>query len=411
MFFLASAYSLSHLTTEASTSKDCKVFIFDTSTVFWLQGRMLCAPESRFVHTYFMRGMEQTSSALFSSGQTLACRLMKAYQITGADGLQSLKSVSLADPNPGPDEVLIRIRAVSLNFRDHMNVMGIRGVTGPVPRIPCSDGAGEVVSVGQGVAHWKAGDRVVVPFMPSWLDGEFSQAHASQALGGAVDGLLRELVVIRAEALLTVPAHLSLEEAATLPCAAVTAWDALHSRGGLRAGETVLVLGTGGVSIFALQFAKLAGARVLATTSSDEKARRLLEFGADAVHNYKADPAWDEWALAQTGGRGVDKVIEIGGPETLNRSVKATRFGGHIALIGVLTGTSGEIQTVQILRKGIRLDGIYVGSRAMFAEMLGEMEKWQMKPVIDSTFEFEDAAAAFQRIESGRHFGKIVIRV
>lgn len=336
---------------------------------------------------------------------------MKAIQITGTEGLKSLKAVSLTEPNPGPGEVLIRIRAVSLNFRDHMNVMGIRGVTGPVPRIPCSDGAGEVISAGEGVSHWKTGDRVVVPFMPSWLEGEFSQAHASQALGGVVDGLLRELAVIRAEALLKVPAYLSLEEAATLPCAAVTAWDALHTRGGLKAGESVLVLGTGGVSIFALQFAKLAGAHVLATTSSDEKARRLLELGADAVRNYKTDPAWDEWVLAQTSGRGVDKVIEIGGPETLNRSIKATRFGGHIALIGVLTGTSGEIQTVQILRKGIRLDGIYVGSRAMFADMLGEMEQAWMKPVIDSTFEFDDAAEAFQRIESGRHFGKIVIRV
>lgn len=336
---------------------------------------------------------------------------MKAFQIAGTEGLKSLKAVSLAEPNPGPGEVLIRIRAVSLNFRDHMNVMGIRGVTGPVPRIPCSDGAGEVVSAGEGVSHWKTGDRVVVPFMPNWLEGEFSQAHASQALGGAVDGLLSELAVIRAEALLAVPAYLSLEEAATLPCAAVTAWDALHTRGGLKAGESVLVLGTGGVSIFALQFAKLAGACVLATTSSDEKARRLLELGADAVHNYKTDPAWDEWVLAQTGGRGVDKVIEIGGPETLNRSIKATRFGGHIALIGVLTGTSGEIQTVQILRKGIRLDGIYVGSRAMFAGMLCEMEKARMKPVIDSIFEFDDAAEAFKRIESGQHFGKILIRV
>jgi len=336
---------------------------------------------------------------------------MKAYQITGTDGLKSLQCVSLADPSPGPGEVLVRIRAVSLNYRDHMNVMGIRGVTGPVPRIPCSDGAGDVVSVGEGVTNWKTGDQVVIPFMPSWLEGEFSQAHASQALGGAVDGLLRELAVIRADALLPVPAHLSLEEAATLPCAAVTAWDALHSRGGLKAGEKVLVLGTGGVSIFALQFAKLAGACVFATTSSDEKARHLLKLGADAVHNYQTDPAWDEWALTQTGGRGVDRVIEIGGPETLNRSIKATRFGGHIALIGVLTGTSGEIQTVQILRKGIRLDGIYVGSRAMFAEMLATMEKAQMRPVIDSTFEFDKAAAAFQRIESGQHFGKIVIRV
>lgn len=336
---------------------------------------------------------------------------MHAYQITGTTGLPSLQPVTLPDPAPGPGEVLVRIRATCLNYRDYMNVMGIKGVTGPIPRIPCSDGAGEVVAVGAGVSQFSPGDRVVCPFMPSWLAGEYSQAHASRALGGAVDGLLRELAAIPAESLLRIPDYLSTEEAATLPCAAVTAWDALHCRGGLKAGETVLILGTGGVSIFALQFARLAGARVLATTSSDDKAARLLALGADAVHNYKTDPDWDKWALEQTGGLGVDKVIEIGGAETLNRSLKATRFGGHIALIGVLTGTSAEIQTVQILRKGIRLDGIYVGSREMFAQMLAEMERVKLQPVIDSTFEFKDAPAAFQRLESGRHFGKIVIRV
>lgn len=336
---------------------------------------------------------------------------MKAYQITGTDGLNSLKATSLPDPVPGPGEVLVRIKAVCLNYRDYMNVTGIKGVTGPVPRIPCSDGAGEVVAVGEGVPDWRAGDRVVVPFMPTWLEGEFSQAHAAKALGGAEDGLLRELAVLRTESLLAIPSYLSFEEAATLPCAAVTAWDALHTRGGLKAGDTVLVQGTGGVSVFALQLAKLAGAAVLATTSSDDKAQRLLALGADAVHNYKTDPDWDRWAVTQTGGLGVDRVVEIGGPETLNRSLKATRFGGHIALIGVLTGTSGEIQTVQILRKGIRLDGIYVGSRAMFAEMLAAMEAAQLRPVIDSIFEFDQAVEAFQRIESGKHFGKIVIRV
>ena len=336
---------------------------------------------------------------------------MKACQITGTDGLNSLKTVDLPEPKPGPGEVLIRLRAVSLNYRDYMNVLGIKGVTGPVPRIPCSDGSGEVAAVGEGVPMWKPGDRVVVPFMPTWLDGEFSQTHASQALGGMVDGLLREFATMRAESLLPVPAHLSFEEASTLPCAAVTAWDALNVRGGLKAGETVLVLGTGGVSVFALQFAKLAGARVLAITSSDEKSGRLRELGAEAVHNYTPDPDWDKWVLSQTGGLGVDKIVEIGGAETLNRSIRAVRFGGHIALIGVLTGTSGEIQTVQILRKGIRLDGIYVGSREMFAQMLAEIERVKMRPVIDSTFEFADARAAFEHLGSGKHFGKIVIRL
>lgn len=305
----------------------------------------------------------------------------------------------------------MRLRACSLNYRDYMNVMAIRGVTGPVPRIPCSDGAGEITEIGEGVDGWAIGQRVVIPFMPTWLGGGFTQHHANQALGGAVDGLLREFACLPASCLLPIPAHLSFEEAATLPCAAVTAWDALMVRGDLQAGETVLILGTGGVSIFALQIARQAGARVFATTSSETKAERLRELGAEAVHIYNDDPAWDQWAIAQTGGIGVDKVIEIGGPETLNRSIKAVRFGGHISLIGVLTGTAGEVQTVGILRKGIRLDGIYVGSRAMFAAMLESMINSQMHPVIDSTFEFDEAADAFRRIESGRHFGKIVIRV
>jgi NADPH:quinone reductase-like Zn-dependent oxidoreductase len=337
--------------------------------------------------------------------------IMKAYQITGTEGLSALRQVTLNDPKPKAGEVLVRIRACCLNYRDYMNVMGIKGVTGPIPRIPCSDGAGEVLALGEGVSGWSIGQKVVIPFMPTWIEGGFTQQHSSQALGGAVDGLLREIACVSADSLLAVPEHLSLEEAATLPCAAVTAWDALFERGDLKAGETVLVLGTGGVSIFALQFAKSAGARVLATTSSEAKAERLRELGADAVHNYKNDPAWDDWALAQTDKLGVDRVIEIGGPETLNRSIKATRFGGHIALIGVLTGTSGDVQTVSILRKGIRLDGIYVGSRSMFARMLEHITAQQLRPVIDSTFEFDQAPAAFERIGSGQHLGKIVIRV
>lgn len=337
--------------------------------------------------------------------------IMKAYQITGTKGFDSLQQVTLAEPSPQPGEVLVRLRACSLNYRDYMNVMGIRGVTGPVPRIPCSDGAGEIAALGEGVDGWAVGQRVVIPFMPTWLEGGFTQHHASQALGGTVDGLLREFACLPASCMLPVPDHLSFEEAATLPCAAVTAWDALKVRGDIQAGETVLILGTGGVSIFALQIARQAGARVLATTSSEAKAEQLREMGAEAVHIYKDDPAWDQWAITQTGGAGVDRVIEIGGPETLNRSIKAVRFGGHISLIGVLTGTAGEVQTVGILRKGIRLDGIYVGSRAMFAAMLESMSASQMHPVIDSTFEFNETADAFRRIESGRHFGKIVIRV
>ncbi|HYF36545.1 MAG TPA: NAD(P)-dependent alcohol dehydrogenase [Prosthecobacter sp.] len=336
---------------------------------------------------------------------------MKAFQIQGTEGLGSLGIADVSEPRLGHGEVRVRIRAASLNYRDYMNVTGAKGVTGPIPRIPCSDGAGEVIGVGEGVRDWKTGDRVVAPFMPTWLDGGFTHFHLVNALGGAVDGLLCEQACLPGASLLRIPEHLSFEEAATLPCAAVTAWQALVVRGALRPGETVLVLGTGGVSVFALQFAKLAGARVLAITSSDAKAARLLELGADAVHNYKTDPEWDNWVLAQTAGVGVDKVVEIGGPGTLNRSIKATRFGGHIALIGVLTGTQGDVQTVNILRKAIRMDGIYVGSRAMFAEMLAAVTQAGLRPIIDSTFDFAAAAEAFRRLESGSHFGKIVIRV
>ena len=336
---------------------------------------------------------------------------MKAYQITGSNGLLSLVSSELPDPTPTHGEVLVRIKSVSLNYRDYMNVVGIHGVSGPVPRIPCSDGAGEIVACGPGVQDWHPGDRVVIPFMPSWLDGPFTQQHSARALGGAVDGLLRELAVLPAASLLRVPDYLSLNEAATLPCAAVTAWDGLVVRGSLKAGETVLVLGTGGVSVFALQIAKLMGARVLGISSSDAKCQRLLDLGADAVHNYKTNPAWDDWSLSLTQGVGVDKVIEIGGPDTLNRSIKATRFGGHISLIGVLTGTSGSVQTVQVLRKGIRLDGTYVGSRAMFADLLCAFENSQTRPIIDSVFPFERAVEAFRHMESGKHFGKIVIEI
>jgi NADPH:quinone reductase-like Zn-dependent oxidoreductase len=334
---------------------------------------------------------------------------MKAYTITGTDGLDSLHLIDTDPPTPSPGQVVVRLRAVSLNYRDYMNILGIRGVTGPIPRVPCSDGAGEVLAVGTGVTTWKPGDRVVIPFMPTWIDGPFSQSHFAGALGGAVDGVLREQIAVSAESLVPVPEALDFNQAATLPCAAVTAWDALMVRGQLQPGSTVLIQGTGGVSIFALQIAKLHGARVLAITSSDTKAKRLRELGADATFNYKTDPAWAAWALEQTGGQGVDHVVEIGGPDTLNRSLQATRFGGHIALIGVLTGTSGEIQTVQILRKGIRLDGIYVGSRAMLEQVTHFFASTPHKPVIDTTYPFTEAPAAVRHLESATHFGKIVI--
>lgn len=336
---------------------------------------------------------------------------MQAYHITGTSGLDSLKIIETAPPIAAAGQVVVQIRSVSLNYRDYMNILGIRGVTGPIPRVPCSDGAGEIISLGAGVTTWQVGDRVVIPFMPSWIDGPFSQAHSGAALGGAVDGVLRHQIAVSADSLVRLPDAMTFSQAATLPCAAVTAWDALIVRGQLQPGSTVLIQGSGGVSIFALQIAKHHGARVLAITSSDQKAARLQELGADATFNYKQNPDWATWALEQTGGIGVDHVVEIGGPETLNRSIQATRFGGHIALIGVLTGTSGEIQTVQILRKGIRLDGVYVGSRAMLAKVVDFFSTSSLTPIIDSTFSFSDAATAVNHLESGSHFGKIVITV
>ena len=334
---------------------------------------------------------------------------MQAYHITGTSGLDSLKIVEAESHTAAAGQVVVQIRSVSLNYRDYMNILGIRGVTGPIPRVPCSDGAGEIIALGSDVTTWQLGDRVVIPFMPSWLDGPFSQAHSSAALGGAVDGVLRQQVAVSADSLVRLPDAMSFAQAATLPCAAVTAWDALIVRGQLQPGSTVLIQGSGGVSIFALQIAKHHGARVLAITSSEEKASRLRQLGADATFNYKQNPDWATWALEQTGGIGVDHVVEIGGPETLNRSIQATRFGGHIALIGVLTGTSGEIQTVQILRKGIRLDGVYVGSRTMLAQVVDFFSTSPHRPIIDSTFAFSDAATAVSHLESGNHFGKIVI--
>lgn len=337
---------------------------------------------------------------------------MKAYQITGKDGLASLERVELEDPTePQRGEITVRVRACSLNYRDSMNVMGLHGISGPLPRIPCSDAAGEVLAVGPDCGGWLPGQRVVIPFMPTWLEGEFSREHSAAALGGACDGVLREFITLPATSIVPLPDGISLDAASTLPCAAVTAWQALRVRRPVKAGETVLILGSGGVSIFALQLAKAAGARVLATTSCPEKAARLRALGADAVHQYRNDPAWDEWALAQTGGVGVDHVVEIGGAQTLNRSLHAVRFGGHIALIGVLTGTKGEINTVQVLRKGIDLNGIYVGSRAMLADVVDAMGRERWQPVIDGTYEFDQAIEAFRRLESGLHVGKLVIRV
>jgi NADPH:quinone reductase-like Zn-dependent oxidoreductase len=333
---------------------------------------------------------------------------MKAWVIDGGFGFENLKLVERPEPRPGPGQVVVRVRALSLNYRDLLVTKGLYNPKLPLPRVPCSDGAGEVSAVGDGVTRVKVGDRVAGIFMQRWLAGGITEAAARSALGGDLDGTAAEQVLLSEEGSVPVPEGLSFEEAATLPCAAVTAWNAL-AEGGLKPGESVLVQGTGGVSIFALQFARAAGARVLITSGHDEKLKRALGMGAADGTNYRTNPDWDKWARSRT-GVGVDHVVEVGGAGTLERSIRAVRTGGHIALIGVLGG-GGTVNPLPLLMKSVRLRGIYVGARAMFEEMNRAIATNGIKPVIDRTFPFAELPAAMKHMESAAHFGKIVVTV
>ncbi|MGL5923344.1 zinc-dependent alcohol dehydrogenase family protein [Chroococcidiopsis sp.] len=335
---------------------------------------------------------------------------MKVYEIQNSFGLDSLNIAERPDASPSYGQVLIKVRAVSLNYRDLMVVKGLYNPNIPLPLIPFSDGAGEVVAVGEGVTRVKVGDRVAGIFFQNWIAGKLTAAKTNSALGGAIDGMLAEYVVLHEDGLVHVPAHFTDAEAATLPCAAVTAWNALFDSGNLQAGETVLVQGTGGVSIFALQFAKIAGARVIATSSSDEKLKKVKQLGASETINYKQTPHWGKIARELAAGEGVDLVVEVGGAGTLNESLRAVRIGGQVSLIGVLSGGSGEINTVSILMKSVRLHGIYVGSREMFEAMNQAITLHQMKPIIDRVFPFSEAREALKYMESGSHFGKICLQ-
>jgi NADPH:quinone reductase-like Zn-dependent oxidoreductase len=307
--------------------------------------------------------------------------------------------------------VSVRVRATSLNYRDLLVVKGHYNPKIVLPCVPLSDGAGEVVTLGPGVSRFKPGDRVAAAFMPGWVAGAPSEAAAKSALGGGAAGMLAETVVIAAEGLVAIPEHLTFEEAATLPCAAVTAWHALVTEGHLQAGDTVLVQGTGGVSLFALQFARLHGARVIATSSSDEKLQRARALGASDGINYKTTPDWDKAVRELTGGQGVSHVVEVGGAGTLTRSLRAVKIGGRVSLIGILTGGAAEVNTVPILMKNLRVQGIYVGSREMFEAMNRAIALHRLRPVVDRVFTFDQAREAFKYLESAGHFGKIVIRL
>ena len=334
---------------------------------------------------------------------------MRAYELQPRDGFDALTLVERPSPALRPTDVRVRVRAVSLNFRDLTIAKGARKRKAPV--VPVSDGAGEVIEVGAAVTRYKTGDRVAGAFFPNWLDGGMTEAAHAAALGGSHDGMLAEEVVLPETAWVRMPARLSFDAAATLPCAGVTAYHALFEGAQLRPGDVVVLQGTGGVSMFGLQLAKAAGARVIVTSSNAAKRERALALGADHVIDYKAEAAWGDAARAWTGGRGADIVIEVGGPGTFDQSVAALRYGGTMSLLGVLTGTKGEISTYGVFHKALRIAGIYVGSVAMFEGLVRALEARQIDPIIDRTFGFAEAKDAYAYLASGAHFGKVVIRV
>lgn len=314
-------------------------------------------------------------------------------------------------PEPAAGQVAVRIRACSLNHRDLNIVSGNYTSVALKPgAIPLSDGAGEVIAVGPDVTRWKTGDRVAPIFVQRWLGGDLWPEYMPSALGGPSDGVLAETIVIDEEGLVRIPAHMSFEQAATLPCAGVTAWNAALVKGHLQPGQTLVTLGTGGVSLFAAQFASMIGARIIGTTSSDEKAERLRKLGVTEVINYRTTPKWDARVRELTSGRGADVVVEVGGPGSLATSIAAIRYCGHISVVGNLAGKS-TIDPGPFFAKRASMCGIQVGSRDMFEAMVRAMEVARLEPVIDRVFDFSEARAAYEYLASGKHFGKVVIRV
>jgi NADPH:quinone reductase-like Zn-dependent oxidoreductase len=338
---------------------------------------------------------------------------VRAWRLADAFGIDRLELEEGPDPALGHRDVRVQVRAVSLNYRDiAMVAHGIspRGVR--LPLLPCSDAAGEVVEIGAGVSRVSVGDRVASTFFQRWLDGDtLASAASGSALGGGLDGVLADQIVLDEDGLVHIPEHLSHEEASTLPCAAVTTWHALYAKGRTQPGQTILVQGTGGVSIFALQFGLLGGARVIATSSSDEKLERVRALGAWETINYVTTPEWADRVLELTGGTGVDHVVEVGGSGTTDQSVKATRPGGTVSLIGVLTGHEVRVDPHPMSFKGLRVQGIVVGSRAMFEDMNRALAVNGTRPVIDRVFPFAEAREAFRHLQSARHVGKIVISI
>jgi NADPH:quinone reductase-like Zn-dependent oxidoreductase len=337
---------------------------------------------------------------------------MRAYQLPkGGAGIESLAKVDLPEPKPQHRQVKVKVAACSLNFRDLGIVRGTYRMPVRDKVVPLSDGAGEVVEIGEGVTRVKVGDKVASCFFQRWVGGEPSQTVQASALGGAIDGMLAEYVVLEEDGLVKIPEHLSVVEGATLPCAAVTAWHAMMAHAKLIAGQSVLLQGTGGVSIFALQFAHAMGVTAIITSSSDDKLARAKKLGAAHTINYKTTPDWEKAAVAFTGSRGVDHVVEVGGAGTLARSFGAIRIGGKISMIGGLSGAATELNPGLIMARRANIQGISVGSTEMFEAMNAAISANAIKPVIDREFGFDEAQAAYQHMASGAHFGKIVIRV
>jgi NADPH:quinone reductase-like Zn-dependent oxidoreductase len=334
---------------------------------------------------------------------------MHAFELSQLNGIDALTLTERPAPRPGPGQVLVRVRAASLNYRDLVIVRGQYPWPVRTPLVPLSDAAGEVIAVGEGVRRLAPGDRVVGAFFQRWIDGPIDAAKTASALGGAIDGVLAQEVVLEESATLELPDSLSFAEAATLPCAGVTAWHSLVELGRLTAGQTVLALGTGGTSLFALQIAHALGARVIVTSSSDDKLARARALGADAVINYRVTPDWAARALELTDGRGVDQILEVGGATTLPQSLRALRPGGHLTLVGFLGGVPADLAQARANDRGVRVDSVFVGHTRHLESLIDLVATTRLRPVVDRAFSFADARQAYRLLESGAHFGKVVI--
>ncbi len=334
---------------------------------------------------------------------------MKAVEIANAFGLEHLRMTERPTPEPQPGEVLVKVRNVALNYRDLLMVRGHYNPRQPLPLVPCSDGTGVIVAVGDGVRGLSVGDRVIGHFAQQWADGALTPTAQASTLGGPLDGLLQEYRCFPQHGVSVVPKHLSDAQASTLPCAALTAWSALVAHGNLKAGETVVVLGTGGVSIFALQFAKSMGATVVVTSSNDAKLERVAALGADHTINYRRHPEWHREVRKAVGL--VDHVVEVGGAGTFDRSARCLTPGGHLHLIGVLAGSNPPVNLTRVLMNQLRVQGIFVGHAASLARMLAHIEAHELQPIIDRTLDFDDSVHAFEQFAQATHLGKTTIRV